>query len=100
MLTNEQCIEIAEKVHDWSITWGKDGYAKVVWMENGIRCEEFMTDEQIHDETLSWQGFGRTVEAMAERGFPCHDIIKKSVAAPEQVIELTHLAALEALKNG
>lgn len=115
-LSTDQCIEVAEKIHNYSITWGKDGYAKVVWMEGGQRFEEFMTDEQIADEVLSWSGFGRTLEGMAEKGFR---LIGNGADGfqfesnscfwgspefgpfdrPTDLIQATHLNALEAIQE-
>ena len=98
MLTNEQCIEVAEKV------WGWD-------LESWSDYSDCLT---IGQEVNSWQGFGRTVEAMEEREFSLikseagiefynvfksAEVIIEPPAKANDIITATHLAALEALKN-
>ena len=93
MLTNEQCIEIAEKV------WGWKSAKKSDW-----RWESY-----IATEVNSWQGFGRTLESLrANRNDTAITIIKGEVGnylrndgidSEEELWEATHLAVLEAMKN-
>jgi len=64
-MTNEQCIEVAEKV------WGLSA-DNILGEYNEYLCEvEYQTnktkDEWLRDAVNSWQGFGRTVEAMEKR---------------------------------
>lgn len=83
MLNNEQC-EVAEKV------WGIDD----------------PEPEWIKKEINSWQGFGRTLEAMAGGNIIIESVAKhytdylRGAITKEELWERTHLAALEALKNG
>lgn len=53
MLSNEQCIQVAEKVWRW----------------NKYRIDDFQKENNLRDYINSWSGFGRTVEAMAERKY-------------------------------
>lgn len=126
-LSNEQCIEIAEKVWGLSLL----DLAQLRFDEGGYAPPESL--EYIENYTTqlvnSWKGFGRTVEAMADmpcefsRGFVFSaDGIevefsrcvgqkgKEGGYAPTfqsgihmyidvSIIEATHLAALEAVKE-
>ena len=106
MLTNDQCIQVAEKVWGWvGEFWSEDAWETPDgngWIG------------KINDEVNSWSGFGRTVEAIAERkvyfignGFYWwNDFGHQSVSIewksekPLEIIEATHLAALEAVREG
>ena len=60
MLTNDQCIQVAEKVWGWNIQ-------KEQLKDQGSNyCD---IDNWLKGKVNSWSGFGKTVEAMAERGY-------------------------------
>ncbi len=126
MLTNEQCIEIAEKVWGWSIVQVKG--TTDLWH---IDLSDDMYDiHAIKNKVNSWQGFGRTVEAMEKmetnfsRGFvftadglevefsrcigqkgeedhyePIHESESHLYYEIRELIKATHLAALEAINE-
>ena len=92
MLTNEQCIEVAEKV------WGWD---KIIWCVVPLK-----------QEVNSWQGFGRTIsnisrilkneheleDFMFDAG-PNFDSLIKGLITEDEFFELIQTAALEVLKD-
>lgn len=114
-MTNEQCIEIAEKVWGWPTIQG-------YWVNP--ETEKPVFNDGLREEVNSWQGFGRTVEAMAEKGWAFSELcgpteedlnngdrlsfhkfsddifypLEWDNCVPKSLIEATHLAALEALK--
>ncbi len=110
-MTNEQCIQIAEKIWGWKKDTDTLGFT--TW-SGGITLHAIST---LKREVNSWQGFGRTVEALSERGwdFGADDgvvLFQRDhgnqvhesfyVVSPfkkEQFIEATHLAALEVKKD-
>lgn len=114
MLTNSQCIEIAEKVWEWKSRIEKRGISKVIYrwwdVPDGFEC----LDNDLVKMVNSWQGFGRTVEAMDKKFFNLvpHDrwfafyngekYVDLNMAPDmehcKNIIEATHLSALEALK--
>ena len=102
-MTNEQYIQVAEKV--WGMRWPE------WWHEQ----------DELIKEVNSWQGFGRTVEAMlkkhywfepafcTEHQYDCISFVHETLASYpihyerndlEEFIEATHLAALEAVLEG
>jgi len=117
MLTNEQCIKVAEKV------WGWERH-NLILLWDGSYTHNL---KEIREQIESWQGFGRTVEAMHEGKWllldalmvpPCgnrrHTLSFFSDGAgvfypldehgwipgnPTTLIKATHLAALEAIKD-
>ena len=117
-MTNEQCIAVAEL---WGYRHVKDGAGKdwygepqpyliKVW-DDGY--DEIMMPE-LQKQVLSWQGFGRTVEVMAERdlvlithpdigfceaGLSAYDGGRVHNIELRELIEATHLAALEAKRK-
>jgi len=123
-LTNEQCIQVAEKVWGWKrkaedkATANKEGMPPR-WIEPGSdplkSINRLYNAWQLKHEIESWSGFGRTVEAMAEKKL--NFLVEPSsvmfwsadrsiqFAVPytrnpfnkEHFIEATHLAALEAI---
>jgi len=112
-MTNEQCITVAEKV------WGLDSYQQDTEYQNHqwYGHDSFPFEDFIKAEVNSWQGFGRTVEAMAEKKWVLSDSpdgglclfshlgktrnldLKDDYNNPKKLIEATHLAALEALRD-
>ena len=90
-LTNEQCIQVAEKVWGWKKTEFSKTYptAEPVWKD-----EEGRSTRDIVYAVNSWSGFGKTVEAMFGRGIAIQNILFET---PNEMIEATHLAALEAI---
>jgi len=116
MLTNEQCIEVVEKV--WGLvkhsslsgTWarGQDINVPVKYL---INLKTWNLAE-LQEEVNSWQGFGRTVEAMAGKQldpmkkFRFTESIQRHVGRfinkainAEDLFELGNLSALEAVKD-
>ena len=112
-MTNSQCIEVAEKV--WG--WERDvrGIAPNTITYYGPETGTLKREDKIDQEVNSWQGFGRTVEAMAERGILFQGTtfamqgsvgikhipirVPDAVNLIRNLIEATHLAALEALNE-
>lgn len=113
-MTNEQSIEVAEKV--WGYRYIEDGAGKdwvfepqpyliKVW-DGGY--DEIMMPE-LSEQINSWQGFGRTVEAMLAKGLPLNltapdkerpNFSQESVdRICKSMIAKTHLAALEAVRK-
>ena len=124
MLTNEQCIEVAEKVWGWKCKPREDRGWYIFSGIDKFNYEYTYPIDWLRDEVNSWQGFGRTVEAMFGKGkcvyiskwishvgFNCMDtmcmdknhisdeMIDDELEFPEHLWEATHLAALEAMKN-
>ena len=116
MLTNKQCIEIAEKVWRWAITeleppnfpekWWRDveGNKKFPVYETATT----IYSQALKNEILSWQGFGRTVEILKEKDMPhtlaviLFDVSKASTDSQDFIrrFQLLALSSLEALKDG
>ena len=105
-MTNEQCTAVAEEVWGWKFVDKGHDY---IHIENcdvaKLALKDWFNKEDFcKRQALSWQGFGRTVEAMFERGdkgFIC-DIISLNIGGyhtTEELIEATHLAALEAVRE-
>ena len=114
MLTNDQCIEIAEKVWGWPMVQVKGTID--LWH---IDLSDDMYDiHSIRNKVNSWSGFGRTVEAMAENGWYFQEVdfwktvhlgfvgdsaekfcVEWDPEKPKELIEATHLAALEAITH-
>ena len=114
-MTQDQCIEIAEKVWGWDkSTLIFNGYP--LW-RNLKSSEDGIWEDALPKEVLSWTGFGRTVEGMVgyqfiAKGDGC-GFCKKPIRKHEivwhnydysnrdrtELIEATHLAALDAIKN-
>ena len=93
-LSADQCVEVAKM---WG--WKRKLFNGVpMWMGDPTKGS-WVAEEYLPEMVNSWSGFGRTVEAMIARGGHPHDIIKKSCPTSERVIELTHLAALEAVRE-
>ena len=103
-MTNDECIEVAEKVWGWESLeeydkWGSPGDDVPIGMHWSI--------DAIEREIESWSGFGRTVEAMAGKdqyqfAVDTRVLLEAFIvgAIPkEELWERTHLAALEAIKN-
>jgi hypothetical protein len=104
MLTKDQCIEVAEKVWGWEFDATRSNL-NILYL-----CG-------IQNQVNSWQGFGRTVEAMADdfhfasdtlfvwferkgrAGYFSAPLFSKTMNM-EDFTQATHLAALEAMKNG
>jgi len=92
MLTDEQCIEIADKVWGWEfdVTRSKLNGMYLCGIQNQVN---------------SWQGFGRTVEAMADRthcafysklkAHLAQYFMDESKEKLNGLFEMVHLAALE-----
>ena len=119
MLSNEQYIAVAEKV--WGLLCGGI-LTEYDWY---LACVEYQTnltkEEWLKEEVNSWAGFGRTLEAMAQRHYwfepafctdhryDCISFVHKTLASYpihnysldllEELIEATHLAALEAVRK-
>ena len=128
MLSNDQCIEVAEKVWGWSnIHIDPDANDGRSWKVTAGDYSTCLKEDQLVDflNVNSWAGFGRTVEAIEESGMVWD--IKKFAQAERpysvklfgtivldgrryindsvqsgvigaSLIEATHLAALEAIK--
>ena len=125
MLTNDQCFQVAKlwgwrrigDSHKWEQRCPKGGISwEPISTDNypvgiSIGCGPYMTTKFLRESAIpSWTGFGQTVEAMAERkvyfignGFYWwNDFGHQSVSIewksekPLEIIEATHLAALEA----
>lgn len=117
MTKQELAIAVAEQV--WGMkTLNEEGV--IGWRDDSIVG---ITLIGLMQEVFSWQGFGRTVEAMAERKLYCENSLFGSnvhapytvyfttesgfhkgeadyiPADPKSLIEATHKAALEALKD-
>lgn len=113
-LTESQCIEIVDKLWGWN---AKKVESEWVYSDAYKHTGNGFTKEQwLKGEVNSWQGFGRTVEAMAGKKWVFTDgefylcflsHIGKQVPIvviddwndPKNLIEATHLAALEAIAN-
>ena len=92
MLTNEQCIKVAEKV------WGREFKPD--------KGNEVFELTWLSDEVNSWQGFGRTVEALAKVKPYYFESFTGNYSAylqgrmeKETLWERTHLSALEVIKD-
>lgn len=103
MLTESQCIEVAEKI------WGCHTNGSRWWRsKDDIQSHNIwlMDYDAIQKEVNSWTGFGRTVEAMAGKNIIIEVVAKhytdylRGAITKEQLWEATHLAALEAGKEG
>lgn len=108
MLTESQCIEVAEKVWGWQNYDNENFYSptgKPVWYPDKSRIERMVN---------SWTGFGRTVEAMEKRNWslgmghdgiyfytynPTYNFTTHLDPTGKSKIECVHLAALEAGKE-
>ena len=113
MLTNDQCIEVAEKVWWWKCKPHEDRGWYTFSEIDKFNYEYTYPIDWLRDEVNSWTGFGRTVEAMAGKGyaFSCDDGVVYFIKYGDQwegfygvspfknFIEATHLAALEAMKD-
>ena len=112
-MTNDQCIQVAEKIWGWKRTGGKwKDHDNEIWEdENGgvIRYWDGLSMMSIEQCVNSWSGFGRTVQRM--RGHPNYGefSVKCSVylngylaemTGVSYMFEATHLAALEAVREG
>ena len=118
MLSNEKCIAVAEKVWGWRINGNG-----IILKPCGTISVTAITVDELRKDVNSWSGFGRTVGAMAERflylslhptecefvealtvSFVRSDSTTASTMCynpknSESVIEATHLAALEAVRQ-
>ena len=97
-LTNDQCIQVAEKVWGWEIAH-KDSML-IVKNNHWDKVDTVIPMSQINSIVNSWSGFGRTVEGMAEKGlyFDSKNLGDWNPEKPRTLIEATHLAALEAVE--
>ena len=120
MLTTDQCIEIAEKVWGAKVTEMNAGGAKYpMWY---LTPNDLVSHSFLVQEVNSWQGFGRTVEAMDAKDWTLEEccseeryelgdvlsfakdekviqILRDEIYRPRDLIEATHLAALEAINE-
>lgn len=119
-MTPKQCIKVAEKLWKWKHV-GPSSVRLDTWLSPGSEPHLYHQSYSIDDlkrEVNSWQGFGRTVEAMFDKDilFGMEFIIEnrgRELAFrpnskcktypviwdgedPNELIEATHLAALEA----
>ena len=109
MLTDEQCIEIAEKVWGWSFhaipPKENNGRSVKLTTPEGSTCMRINElDRFVSGEVNSWPGFGRTVEAVEAKDNIIIDEVARHFIdyimgsiTKEQLWERTHLAALEAI---
>lgn len=121
-MTNSQYIEVAE-MWGWKRTGGRwKDHDNEIWEdENGcvVRYWDGVAMMDIEHCINSWQGLGRTVESMRKINYQflawgdscgfcikpikSHPIIKMdydySIRNGTELIEATHLAALEAIKS-
>ena len=101
MLTNEQCIEVAEKVWGWTYNQIGDNHCF------GSEEDSWWGENIVQQKVNSWSGFGRTVEAMVEHlGYDVKHRLASIIDAwgydyegTKGLIEATHLAALEAINE-
>ena len=125
MLTNEQCIKVAElwgyKVEKGSPEWGSQWLFFTKGSKDDLAHSEWITLDLLQHEIRSWQGFGKTVEAMAEYHpktplqYNSRVIIANQIEtymhrntarymsggndALMKLFETVHMAALEAIKE-
>ena len=121
MLTDEQCIEIAEKVWGWKITELEPPNFPETWWRDAEGNKKFpvyetattIYSQALKNEILSWQGFGRTIsnisrilkneheleDFMFDAG-PNFDSLIKGLITEDEFFELIQTAALEVLKDG
>jgi len=124
-LTEFQCIEIAEKVWGWEKVKfnSTDPDSFDCWIDENrqLVCDDTVIDEHASKAVNSWQGFGRTVEAMDKLDYEFQMSADKALKKRWSVwfqsiddngfvevegnhesadlIEATHLAALEAVNE-
>lgn len=105
MLSNEQCIEVAELVWGWDLE-GELSLRHRFYDDENRRNTRWISPQELVQEVLSWSGFGKTVEAIINKkrgGYPdlhhaiCCGMTDGDIA--ETIITATHLAALEAIKE-
>ena len=117
-MTNDQCIQVAGL---WGWTLRKDGWYQPTTNLDWPLGLKVCTESGIKSEVNSWSGFGRTVEAMfqkrywfepafcTEHKYDCISFVHETLASypihykrdcSEDLIEATHLAALEAVREG
>ena len=125
MLSESQCIEVADKVWRWKKRDASFGLPEesrpLYWYEPSEKEGQLVptfSGYQLKDEVNSWSGFGRTLEAMAGQGWFFQEVtfyrlihlgfvsdsaekvcIEWDPESPKELITATHLGALEALKN-
>ncbi|KKN38552.1 hypothetical protein LCGC14_0752470 [marine sediment metagenome] len=112
-MTLEQITAVAEEV------WGWDKHSSPgLWFDLNRVESKLRTLDDLKLELESWSGFGRTVEAMADREFvllidntPGFVKLKPNLISysyeggpvpkltAKEIIEATHLAALEAKRK-
>jgi len=73
MLTNEQCIKVAElwgyKVEKGGPEWGSQWLFFTKGSKDDLAHSEWITLDLLQHEIHSWKGFGKTVEAMSDSGW-------------------------------
>lgn len=117
-MTNDQCIQVAEKIWGWKRTERNEGHLKYpMWYTHP---NDLVSLNYLVWEVNSWEGFGITVEAMESRDYeimhhstgregvyihfcrwqlPDDEELEKCGRGVGDFITATHLAALEALKK-
>ena len=116
-MTNDQCIEIAEKVWGWgnlNEKYNDDRHEHTRYLPECVEWEmNYSFGEWIKELVNSWQGFGRTVEAINYLYWSgkinvdtynqfIDELVLAMFQVPfnvEVVCRIIHLAALEAIKN-
>ena len=103
-MTNEQCIEIAERV--WGLKTDTRGNHETLWRDPE---QTLINLEELLELVNSWSGFGITVGFLHERKLPKRltdrykalyiDFLRGHLTA-EIFIQGTHLVALEANLKG
>ena len=102
-LTNDQCIQVVEKIWGW-----QSHQTGVYFMPTGSVSVQALSPDELKNKVNSWQGFGRTVQRM--RGHPNYGefSVKCSIylngylaemTGVNYMFEATHLAALEVVRE-